>query len=74
MQEEDEGKNKGKKGDLIFPKRLQVSYKNKAVACHTDQVKNIQDPVKGYFEPYLGIEQLMDPEKYVDTGVNLSKM
>ena len=51
-----------------------MSYKNKTVACNADQVIDMNDPLKGYFDPYFGIEQLMDPEKYVDTGVQLSKM
>ena len=34
----------------------------------------MNDPKKGYYDEYLGIEQISDPEKYVDIGISLSTM
>ena len=39
-----------------------------------DQVVNMNDPEKGQMEHYLGLEQLSDPERYVDTSIQISTM
>ena len=63
-----------KTGELSFAEQLQVSTKNRAIVYDEDQIEFIQDPKKGYFDEYLGIQQLSDPEKYVDLGIGLSTM
>ena len=63
-----------KTGELSFAEQLQVSTKNRAIVYDEDQIEFIKDPKKGYFDEYLGIQQLSDPEKYVDIGIGLSTM
>ena len=62
--------------ELRFPDQLQVSYARKATVYNVDQIENIDNKKKDiqYETQYFGINLLFDPEKYVDIGINLSKM
>ena len=62
--------------ELKFPDQLQVSYARKATVYNVDQIETIENKKKDhqYETQYFGIDLLFDPEKYIDTGISLSKM
>ena len=59
---------------MNFEPQLQVSYADKTFSADKRQIKYASHDREGHFDPYVGIKQMMDPEKYVDTGITLSTM
>ena len=60
--------------ELVFPKFLQLSFANRAMVYDTSQLHKMYLPCKGDYKVHKGVNFLIDPEKYVDTGISLSHL